>query len=248
MDRMKGISFQEGVEFKLSIQGETWLQGEALSGDLEANVKNAGASLGEMRVILAETTERKLKSKSVDGFHVLEEAKSTTSPLQFNFKLPVDARISDKPGSLFILYGSRSDPHTLGMLKLAIAPHHLIHDLIELMRTEFRFALKNLTAGKGNFVEAKLEPSGSKEWAQLEELILAAKLTDETLETKFIFNRNAVDAIKAGLQTKIEHREIERSWELSEFVHDFNGRLNKDAATTAIQNVISEYRSAGWLA
>ena len=245
---MKGISFQDGVEFKVTIQGETWQQGEDLSGSLEATVKNPDVALGEMRVILAETTDRKLKLKSVDGFHVLAEASSATSPLAWSFKLPIDARISDKPGSLFILYGSRVDKHALGMLRLAILPHHYIHDLIEIMRTEFRFALKNLTAGKGNFVEAKLEPSGSKEWAQLEELILAVKVTDETIETKFIFNRNAVDAMKAGLQTKIEKREIERSWGLKEFVHDFNGRLNKDAATLAIQNVISEYRSAGWLA
>jgi hypothetical protein len=245
---MKGTTFQNGIEFKITINGETWLQGEEISGQLEATPKNPGAALSRARVILAETTHRKLKSKSVEGFHILAEAESTTSPLTYAFKLPIQARITDNAGSVFMLYGCQDDLHTLGILKLNIVPHHYLRDLIELMRTEFRFALKTLAAGKNGFVEAKLEPSGSKEWAQLENLVLALQITDETIEAKFQFNRNAVDALKGGLQTKIEKREVFRSWEIKEFVHDFNDRLNKDAATLGIENAIEEYRALGWLA
>ena len=245
---MKGTTFQNGVEFKITINGETWLQGEEVSGQLEATPKNPNASLTRARVILAETTHRKLKSKSVEGFHILAEVDSAISPLAYSFKLPIQARITDNVGSLFMLYGSHDDLHSLGILKLNIVPHHYLRDLIDLMRTEFRFALKTLTAGKNGFVEAKLEPSGSKEWSQLENLVLDLQITGETIEAYFQFNRNAVDALKGGLQTKIEKREITRSWDRSEFVHGFNDRLNKDAAQIGIENVIAEYKSAGWLA
>jgi hypothetical protein len=245
---MKGTSFQNGIEFKITINGETWLQGEEISGHLEATAKNPGATLTRARVILAETTHRKLKSKSVEGFHILAEAEANTSPLNYSFKLPVQARITDNAGSLFMLYGCQDDLHTLGILKLNIVPHHYLRDLIELMRTEFRFALKTLTAGKNGWVVAKLEPSGSKDWAQLDNLELSLQISDDTIEAKFQFNRNAVDALKAGLQTKIEKREVYRSWDTPEFVHGFNDRLNKDAAQIGIENAISEYRQLGWLA
>jgi hypothetical protein len=234
---MRGVSFQNGVEFKISIDGERWEQGDEISGEILAVAKNPGAELKPARVILAETTERKLKSKSKDGFHVLAEATTSTFPFGWKFEMPLQARISDKAGGLCILYGSQEDPHTLGILKLNVVPHHYFNDLIELMRTEFRYALKGLSAGKDGWVDAKLE-----------NLILSLRMEDGQIDAIFEFSRERVDAMKAGLQTKIEKQEITRSWLVKEFVHDFNDRINKDVATAAIESVISEYKSAGWLA
>jgi len=240
---MKGISFQNGVEYKITILGEQWQQGDTLSGELKITSKNSQSGAPKTgalkaRVLLVETTERKLKSKSNDAFEIIHEAKVDGDGTSWTFSLPLNSRISDKAGCICVLYGAQEDLHALGILKLNIVPHHYFRDLIELMRTEFRYALKSLSAGKNGWVLANLE-----------NLTLALKQTQETIDAKFEFARTRVDAMKAGLQTKIEKQEIARSWKTKEFVHDFNDRINKDVATDSIQNVISEYQSgSGWLA
>lgn len=236
---MKGISFQNGIEYKITISGERWEQGDTISGELQATAKNQGVTLDAhtAQVILAETTERKLKLKSKEAFKVIGQVQATHATLAWEFKLPIDARITDKAAGLCILYGAQVDPHALGILKLNILPHHYFQDLIELMRTEFRYLLKGMAAGKDGWADAKFE-----------DLILSFKLSEETINVNFEFSRERVDAMKAGLQTKTEKQEFFRSWDTHEFVHRFNDRINKDVATAAIQNVISEYKTAGFLA
>ena len=302
---MKGTSFHNGVEFKVTIEGESWQQGQAISGGLQrvvrgnpqSGVSSGGVSGGatpasggethatanpagqtsgnalaagggaisagggsplpggnpspqpplQSRVILAESTERKIKNKSADAFKILGEAVAENATA-WKFTIPRDARITDKAGSLYILYGSGEDPHSLAQLRLNIIPHHYLQDFVELMRTQLRFALKKMTAAKKGWVEVELTPPASKDWAQLDHLILRLQLTVDTIETQFHFHRAEVDAMKAGLTTKLTLREIELSLPIADYVHDFNDRLNKDASEAAVNDVIEEYRSLGWLA
>jgi hypothetical protein len=249
---MKGTSFQNGVEFKISIEGEAWEQGQPLVGRLVIQGKSESS-----RVILASATERKLKNKSPDAFEVLAECPGAQAQTGFEFALPLTARITDKAGSLYLLYGNALDPHALGRLRLNIVPHHVVQDLIDLLRTEFRFALKKATAGKKDFTEFELTPPAGKDWAQLDHLIVRTRIVtaeeaSEDAETSLLvyldFHRAEVDGLKAGLSTKITQREVGREVGLSDLVHAFNGRLNKDAAAELIHDMFEEYRNAGWLA
>lgn len=244
---MKGISFQNGVEFKIHIEGESWSQGDTIEGSLEAVVRNAGATPPLLHVLLADGVDKKIKAKSDDAFQVLEKAQAGSGPLSWKFTLPLHARVTDKNGSLYVLYGSSENATTLGQLKLNILPHLHLREIIEVLTHHFRFVVKTIISGKKGFVEFKLDPPDTRDWVSLEQLVLSLKHENETISAKFNFRRNEVDSVKAGLQTKKTQREIERAWEISKIVHGFNQRLNKDEATTSIDEVIAQYKTAGWL-
>ncbi len=238
---MKGLSFQNGIEYRIVIEGETWPQGEKLTGRLEAK------SPTKLFVALAEARDKKVKDKDAKAFKIIEPLNAEASPLDWNFQLPLNARISDNTGSLYIVYGADHTPEKLAHLRLNIQPHLLLRDTIDLFTHHYRFALKNTVAGKDQWVEFKLDPPDSKDWNFLEQLILQLQLNEDTIDANFIFYRKEVDAMKAGLSTKITKREIEQSWNRKLIVHDFNQRLNKDQVALMVDAAFTEYRQAGWL-
>lgn len=239
---MKGVSFQNGVEFKIQIEGESWQPGDLIKGQIESK------PLAEGSLYFVEGIDKKIKTKSADAFIILKEQNAKTLPQEWEYSIPMDARISDKNGSLYLLYGRGDALEKLGLLKLNIIPHLLIRDLIALICGNFRFAQKNLSAGKKGLAEIKLDPPGVKEWAMLEQLVLFAKISDSHLECNFQFHRKEVDATKGGLATKTVKREIKKEWKRNEITYDFNQRLNTEVMMVEIEKIIAEYRSQGWLA
>ena len=235
---MKGLSFQNGVEYKVTIEGESWSQGDSISVHLESKPAS------NLILILAEGVDKKVKLKSPDAFIVLEQFDSEKPPLDQTIKLPLDAPISDKSGSLYILYGKNDEAlEKLGQLRLNIIPHLHLRDLIEVMTSHYRFALKTMSATKNNDVEVKLDPPGSKEWTSLELLTLKLKMTEDTMDVNFVFNRSEVDPTKGTLAKVSVKREVGRSWNSSEIVHDFNQRLNKEKIVTLLDEVVEEYKN-----
>jgi hypothetical protein len=250
---MKGVSFQNGIEYKIVIEGESWMQGGSISVKLDAISRNNVAA-PEVRVLLAEALDRKVKTKAANTFKVISEACSPTVPFECSFPLDLNAPVTDHLFSLYLLYGPQdasgkttNAPETLGQLRLNILPHQHLRDLIELMGTHFRFAMKTIMAGKDETVDVKFDAPDAKEWSSLENLVLHLELTEETIEANFQFNRNQIDGAKPGLASQKVKREVMRSWNLNQMLHDFNQRLNKEVATAAIDNVIAEYRETSWL-
>jgi len=239
-DIMKGLSFQNGVEFKITIEGESWSPGDLIKGKVESK------PIAQAQLLLAEGTDKKVKIKSPDAFVVLEEAITQTSPYEWNFQLPVDARISDKSGALYLLYGHGENLEKLGQLRLNIIPHIHFKDMMDLLTAHFRFSLKSISAGKSKTTEVKFGPP-SKDWKMLDELVMFLKIKDDAIEVKFQFHRQEVDATKGGLATKSVKREINRTWEIKKIIHNFNGRIDKEILTAEIDKVVAEYRDAGWL-
>jgi hypothetical protein len=238
---MKGMSFQNGIEFRVTLDGESWLQGETIHGRVESKPASKGL------IYLAEGLDKKVKAKSADAFIILQELKFEAPPFDWKFQLPVDARISDKAGALYLLYGRDENTEKSGQLRLNILPNSLVKDLIELLSTHFRFPLKATVAGKKGVTEFKFDPPSGKDWSMLESLVLLIKTSEKELDCKFQFQRNEVDATKGGLSTKSVKREVNRCWIKNEIIHEFNLRMNKDIMTIEIDQVIDEYRSIGWL-
>ena len=238
---MKGTTFQNGVEYKVTIDGEAWSQGESISGKIETKPGSIA------QVFLADGLDRKVKVKAADAFVVLNEQAPQTSPFHWRFELPLSARVSDKAGSLYLLYGSGDHLEKYGHLRLNVIPHQLLRDFSDLLTAEFRFALPVFSFGKSKTTELKLDPPAVKEWTMLDQLVVQLTLHSKTLDLKFIFHRKEIDPTRGGLCTILVKREINRKWNLMEIVHDFNQRLNKDATAALMEVVIKDYRDAGWL-
>ena len=244
---MKGVSFQNGIEFRVVVEGESWAQGDPISATLEATSKNNSAGRSPLHLFLAEGTDKKVKLKSPDAFKILEKSTAVNSPLSLKFQLPTDTRISDLKGSLYVVYGGSEQLETLGQLRLNIIPHQHLRDLIDILVMHFRFAQKGSSAGKKGMTDFKLDPPASKDWASLELLTVQLQLTEATVEAVFQFHRKEIDPKKSGLSSVVVKRDIGRTWDLKQMLHDFNQRVNKEAATDAIEAVMHEYREASWL-
>lgn len=222
------------------VNGESWRQGEKISGTL--TVKNHGPSpTGGLRVVLAYADERKLKAKSPDG---IEELASKTfesaGPSEWEFQLDPNAFVSDTSGCLTLLYGAGEDLHALGRLKLNIQPRLIFSDFIEVMNVTFRFVVKHIKAGKKGSVEVKLIPPAGPSYPTLEHLILSLYMEGDTVEATFHFNKKGIDASSPGLTLKKEVRKIERSLSPAQYLLSFNRRLNKEEVEKIVEGVIAE--------
>jgi len=235
---MKGFSFHNGVEYRISIEGERWTQGSAV--ELEVATRAGQPVL----VTLAEGNERKIKAKDPEAFTGIDSREGTGPSFKARFELPVNVRITDKSGSLYLLYG---DPGKLANLKLSIDPHPWFGEICDLLVRHYRFSLKSTIMGKKGKVELKLEPSGAKEWASLTHLFVLLSLEKDSLELTLEFHRTVVNALKPGLVAEKASGSFHRSLPLAGIVHDFNQRLNSDAVVASLDSLIEEYRSRGWL-
>src|SRR4051812_18114787 len=124
---MKGMSFQKPLEFRLQVEGETWNQGDSISGVLE--VKNRGSesiSLADMQVQLGHGRLKRVHEKMSGAFKILEktgmDASATLAPnaeakLQWKFPTDRNCPITDSMASLFLLYGKGEVVETLGQLQ-----------------------------------------------------------------------------------------------------------------------------------
>lgn len=238
---MKGTSFQNGVEFKVTVEGENWSPGEIIRGQVETKPS------GVAQVFLAEGIDKKVKLKSADAFVILNETALKKTPYAWEFQLEMNTRVSDKHGSLYLLYGSGDAIEKFGHLRLNIIPHLLLRDLSDLLTAEFRFANPVFSQGRSKTTELKLGPPEVKEWTMLDQLVIQLTLSVQALDAKFIFDRKEIDPTRGGLSTVLVKREVTRRWLRSELIHDFNRRLNKEIMAAEFEKVVKEYRDAGWL-
>ena len=235
---MKGISIQNGVEFKVTVEGERWSQGSNIQLEVFTH------SSHPIWVALAEGHEKKLKAKDPNAFSVLASQDGVGPHLKAQFTVPKNARITDKSGSLFILYGNQN---TLAHLKLTIDPHPLFIEIRDILIRQFRFALKTVVMGKKSVVEFKFEPSGAKEWASLSHLITRMSTDDSHVHLEIEFHRTVINALKPGLSAEKASRSFRCELPRRDVIHDFNQRLNSDAVTLVLEQIFAEYQNQSWL-
>lgn len=237
---MKGTSFQKGVELKVFIEGETWHQGGQIEGTLSPILKSSQTLPADLTLAIAPGTEKKVKTKSPDAFLLSESLPIQRNGEQFFCNLPVNAEVTDKTSSLYLIYGF---PSTFAHLKLTILPHIHLQDVIDVISHHFRFPVKSVSTG----IKVKFDPPASKEWTFLEQLVLHLTLQEDHIEANLEFTKKEIDALSAGLKAKTAKKNIARSWPLKGFLHEFNQRINKDLITESLEQVFQEYRSGGWL-
>ncbi len=236
---MKGFSVQNGVELRIEIIGEAWSQGEPVRVRLEAKKEST------LFLELADGSEKKIRAKATDAFKTLSRIQGTGTLLETTFELPLDCRISDKSGSLHVLYGVGNPPAQPASLRLTVNPNPHLKDLGEVLTHHYRFTLKSVSMGKKSDVEMKFEPSGGKEWASLESLTVSARLLKTELQLKFFFQRKEINALKSALTAQSVKRTIEKNFPLKDILHDFNQRLNKENVTAGLDSIFEEYRARG---
>lgn len=243
---MRGISIQKGTEVRIQVEGENWKQGATVSGQVEVRNSKTPSTL---RVILAHARDKKVKEKSSDAFDVVDTKtfESVGSTQTFEFALPLNAKITDKSSSLYVLYGLNDGLSDLGLLKLTVHPHQHIQDAIEAISITHRFVLKSLNATKECKAEACFIPPSAKEFVLVKEANASFEVTQTELLLDLEMVVDEIDTVSAGLKMKKVKKNFSRAFPLKELLHSFNQRVNKEVIEIAWEELINESKAGNTL-
>jgi hypothetical protein len=252
---VKATFFQKPLEFNLTIEGESWRQGDAVSGTLL--VKNHGAQeidSSEIRVILAHGAISKVRKKDSGAFHVLTfqpmpaQKVSPAGQASFSWKFETDRNctVTEKSASLFILYGKGDAPEvpgaldSLGQIQLVFHPEWVIEEFLKSLQTQYRFVLKSMKSSKG-WLECKMVPPSARHFASVEQLLLSFHYDDDSLKVHYEFDVKKLEALAATTSLSKQKREFEQTFSSTEYLR--NGRFNFDFVEASIRDVMAQISS-----
>jgi hypothetical protein len=252
---VKATFFQKPLEFNLNIEGESWRQGDPISGSLL--VKNHGSEevdSSEIHVVLAHGAISKVRKKDASAFTpVAAQIMAQGSPgkippagqasFSWKFETERNCTVTEKGSSLFILYGRSATPEvsksgdSLGQIQLVIHPYFIIEEYLKSLRTQFHFVLKSLKSTKG-WLECKIAPPSSRNFASVEQLLLSFRFEDDVLHVHYLFDVKKLEALAATTSLSNQKREFEQSFNSMQYLR--NGRFNFDLIEASIREVMTQ--------
>jgi sporulation-control protein spo0M len=199
---MRASFFQKTIEYSLEIDGETWQQGDKVSGQLvlknhdtnELNLKDYG-------VYLTYAQNKKVQSKDPKSFKVIDNISFTElntinandgATLPFSFKLSSDCPITEKSSSLYINCGNKESLHEGGQLQINIAPTKAVNDFIQIFTDFHRLKLKSLKTKK-EYIEVIMDVPAIKDYSNITKFTFLIRLTEENLEVKYQIKTKKLD-------------------------------------------------------
>lgn len=239
---MKGTFFQKPLEYGLEIQGESWKQGDKVSGTLSVK-DHGGGDLSKVGVSLAMVDMKKFKAKDPKGVQILTHIPNNgTESLDWEFQLAADSPITEKANSLYILCGDQEKPFEGGHLQLQVDPVATLSNFLEIFENFFRFKVKGLKNKKG-WVEAKMASPGSRELGAVEQLLLHMKMNGEDLELKYQFKVKKLAYAETGVEAKSVKMDFEQVLGPKQYKM-FGDAPNQDGMMKAISEIIDQIKGS----
>jgi hypothetical protein len=247
---MKGTFFQKPLEFALVITGESWKQGEAISGSLVAkNHSNEEVSLENIGVQLAYGDHKKIKGRKDKAFLISQKELFTEASLdaagektlEWSFQLPSDCEISTKAGTYYLLCGNEDTPFEGGLMELAIEPLVVIKNFLELFENFYRFKVKEIKNKKG-LLEVKMEAPKSKQFGAIDKLMLEMNMKEDALVLKYIFTAQRLSYESGMVQAKAVQLEFDQVLEKKEHTL-YKESPNQDVILKALLSILEQVKS-----
>jgi hypothetical protein len=230
---MRGSCFIKPFELIITTEQESWEQGGEISGHLE--IKGDGDQ-GEIRVVLAYGTFKKVRKQTEDAF---------TAPISINLGadgkfstlLTIDAAITDKSGSLYLLYGVGDDLSKFGQLQLQVDAAAPLITFQKILVDFFRFRVAQTKFNKG-YVEIKLAPPGTKEFVTLDALTCLLRMDGDDLEIKYTFKVRTLDMASGKMQVEQKAKKFESRLNPKEYL--LHGAPNYDIIKGEIKQIFKQ--------
>ena len=244
---MKGVFLEQPLEVRVEVKGEEFRQGDSLPCML--SMKNHGTApipLTGACLMLAAGDLKKVKQKAEDAFEVIAEAevrlKESVAPQQTesfscSFQLDRNCPITDKSGSLFLLYGGVGTKGTIGQLLVTVQPYETIRSIIEQLESSFQFVFKDTKSSDG-WVEARFKSPSTRQFSMLDELLLGFQFAGETLKLRYSCKVKKFESGTSSLGVKKGKELIERSLEPGQYLLP-GGFINPEAIDREVQEALS---------
>ncbi len=244
---MKGFFFERPLEYHLETNEEEWEQGSKLQGTLR--IKNAGGDpiTAELfQIVLAYGVYKKIKAKEADAW---TEVKSQTlaenvtlSPQQeqqyrWEFDLPTDCQITDKAGSLFLLYGGENTV-SQGKIDLRVKLLSILQSFLQTFETQFRFKI-NYEKSKNEYTEVKLTPPDSKDFPTLDHVLCLLRIHDNKMEIRYAFKMKSLGRGESE-NMKVTRKKREYQQEFTAEQYSTGGFPNRECFRQAIQEAVEQ--------
>ncbi len=192
---MRSTFFDRPLEYQLLTAREEWLQGEPIEGKLSIrNMNPENVIANTVDVLLAYGNFRKIKAGEENCWEVLHRENiqqdlslDGNQQLSYDWRLnlPSDAPITDKSGSLFLLFGGEDVLNRGGRLDVHIKMMELLQSFLQTFVTQFQFVQKSAKY-KDGWTEVQLDPpTGSREFPNLEHVMCYLRMLDEKLALKY---------------------------------------------------------------
>jgi len=213
---MRSTFFQQTIEFKIEVEGETWNQGDVINGELRIrNLGNETATLKTVQLLLAHGSKKAIKEKSNVAWEPLEEliltknislSSNKEEKFKWSINLKTDFPITDKLGGSFLLFGGEDVLSVGGRLDLKINLHPILQNFLQTFTTQFRF-LEKYQKRKLNCTEVKLIPPESREFPNMESVSCLLRIHEEQIEVNYCFKMHGLG--RSGEQIKVTKKNRE---------------------------------------
>jgi hypothetical protein len=243
---MKGTFFNKPLEWNIETSGESWQQGDILSGTLK--IKNHGAesvALSDCGVALAYAdikkvhtrTDGALKPEATSTFSESEIKPAEEISLDFSFPITSNGGITDKKNSYYLSFGKNFRE---AQLQVKVGPKILYSKIVGLLDTFARFKVKDIKSAKKG-VEYKLLPPTSREMANIESLLLTCSMKEENLLLRFDFQVKRLDTSSVTTKVNKESVSIEKELQPKEYSLG-RDMINQDQLLKTVEAVLSEVK------
>jgi hypothetical protein len=247
---MKSTIILKPVEYNLEALGESWRQGEKLQGSL--TLKNHGLEKIELKGVkinLMSGQYKKVKARDPLCFETILEQHlvidlsllpSAEQSFNFEFVLPLDCRITDKDGSLYLGYFHLDEKNPTGQLELKIQPRLMIMQFLEIMDNFLRFKIGAMKFAKGQ-VEVKLTPPASREFGQVDGLLLKLKESEGQLYLEYQFSTKKIEMVGSSMSTEKKISKYEQTIS-SKVFYIYGNSVNQDGIIEVVNSILKEVK------
>ncbi len=246
---MRSTFFDRPLEYQLLTAKEEWLQGEPIEGKLSIRNMNPDKVIANtVDVLLAYGNFRKIKAGEENCWEVLHRENiqkdlslDGNQQLSYNwrFNLPSDAPITDKSGSLFLLFGGEDVLNRGGRLDVRIKMMELLQSFLQTFVTQFQFVQKSAKY-KDGWTEVQLDPpSGSREFPNLEHVMCYLRMLDEKLELKYRCKIKTLKKDGESMKVRGKYLEVSQTLTADDYLQT-SGFPNRSRFREMIEVALSE--------
>jgi len=247
---MKGIFICGQLELELHVDGEEWLQGTRVKGQLKVrNREDQKKTITSFKVELAQGNKKKIKEKSISAFSMLEKVSfSDTSVVEsqdenilpFFFDLESNCPVTEKSAGLYLLCGEGENPYLGGMLELNITPHQVIKNYFHVLENLFRFKVKSYKTKKGALEATVTVPNG-KDFSSVQSLKMLLKMNDKNLEIQFLTKVKKMSFDGGVMSTKDSIVDIEQVLTPEDY-YIYGESINQEGISKFIESYLEQVK------
>ena len=248
---MRSVFFQRPLEYQIATTREEWNQGDSLSGTMR--VRNSGAGflpVQSAQILLVYALKKELKDGQADAWQMLETlnfnlpelAAGTQHTAEWTLPLPSDCPITDKSGTLFLLFGGTEVLENGGRIDLQVRLHPLLQSFLQTFTTQFKFLEKHRKHVKG-WAEAKLNPPDTQEYSSLDHLLCHLRVREEQLEVRHFFKVKVFSREEDFVKIRRKTRELEQSLTPEDYLQP-GGFPNRNCFRERIDEALGTVRAS----